>query len=84
MHATYRRSYDEESAVGGLIIINASYGAFPSEVDPFLPLHEQAYGPTIDVSVPLQCMINASQLICNGIIHFSLSVCLDHFRLSCI
>lgn len=65
MIATYRRSYDEEMESGGLIILTAYYGCFPLYIDPFLPLIEQSTGNIIDVTVPLQCMIISSQLICN-------------------
>ena len=66
MEATYKRSYDEEMVAGGLVILTAVYGAMSSHVDPFTPLHEQSIGDIIDVTIPLQCMVASSQLICNG------------------
>ncbi|XP_054739909.1 dnaJ homolog subfamily C member 11 [Anastrepha obliqua] len=57
MQRTYERIVSEESSRGGLIITRATYGQFEDDNSNFL---ENA---SLDVTIPLQCLVKDSTLI---------------------
>ncbi|XP_053961871.1 dnaJ homolog subfamily C member 11 [Anastrepha ludens] len=57
MQRTYERIVSEESSRGGLIITRATYGQFEDDNSNFL---ESA---SLDVTIPLQCLVKDSTLI---------------------
>lgn len=70
---------ETEAAKGsdGLNIICAYYGAIENSVDPnvsildivhFDPTHDEAFGPVLDVKIPLLCMMENSKIIHHGTI----------------
>lgn len=57
MEATYQRIVSEEEQRGGLIIEKALYGHFASDDE------SEDKTVTIDVTIPVQCMVKSSKLI---------------------
>ena len=57
-------SQQRELAVkgGGLIVQCAFYGALKRAIVPYLDIEDQAVGPIIDVTVPVQVMVDRSRL----------------------
>jgi DnaJ family protein C protein 11 len=60
---SHKRAFEESR--GGLVVLEARYGAFGDcALHPALPLSEQPrLGPSICVAVPLQCAVENSTLI---------------------
>ena len=64
----YNQSLTEELSKGsqGLVIMKALYGTIAGEVDTALPLWNQRLGELIDVTIPVQAMVNGSHLVFSG------------------
>ena len=66
MQVTVMSKRAEEMVKGGLVVQSACYGSLPPVLNMDEPIEAQAYGNVVDVSIPVQCLVEESQLHMEG------------------